>query len=100
MAVATFARHTPKATMLKRRHAWRIGEGLFRVFGRQGDRYTVRVVAGQPVCECVAATGDHGRFTPRRCWHVDLVSARLTREATKRPAAQVAAVPADPFEGL
>ena len=74
----TFDPHTPAADMLRRRRAWRIGAGCFRVFSRDGvTAYRVLVTSdGETTCTCTAE-----RFG-RACWHRIRVLKRLLREAT------------------
>lgn len=75
MSVVVFGRNTPASTMARRRRAWRLGEDGYRVIGRGGTGYQVRMVEGKPVCNCPAA--DFGLD----CWHQARVTARLRREA-------------------
>jgi hypothetical protein len=72
----TFDSRMPAADMLRRRRAWRVGPGCFRVFSRDGLRaYRVLVTPkGETSCTCTA-----GRFG-RACYHVVLVLRRVLRE--------------------
>ena len=81
--VKVYQRSVSLSDMLDgRRHAWRVGPGVFEVGARSAEkRYRVDVVGGMPLCTCIAATGDGGRFRPRPCWHAGLVAKRLLREA-------------------
>ncbi len=70
---------TPATDMLRRRRAWRVGPGCFRVFSRDGlTAYRVLVTpAGETTCTCTA-----GRFG-RACWHQIRVLKRVLRESAR-----------------
>ncbi len=69
---------TPATDMLRRRRAWRVGPGCFRVFSRDGlTAYRVLVTAdGETSCSCTA-----GRFG-RVCFHAVLAFRRVLREGS------------------
>jgi len=67
---------TPGVDMLRRRRAWRLGPGCFRVFSRDGlTAYRVLVATnGETSCTCTA-----GRFG-RACFHAAIALRRVLRE--------------------
>jgi hypothetical protein len=71
----TYSERTPVDLMLRKRRAWKTGNG-YQVFARSGGHaYQLRIDGeGLPVCSCPAA--EHGL----RCWHQQIVARRLLRE--------------------
>ena len=72
----TFDPRTPALDMLRRRRAWRVAPGCFRVFSRDGlTAYRVLVTPnGETSCTCTA-----GRFG-QACWHQVRALKRVLRE--------------------
>lgn len=69
------AEASPLDMMDGRRIAWRTSiPGQYKVYGRAGTVYRIRVYHGIPFCTCPA-----GRHL-RPCWHAALTLARLQRE--------------------
>jgi hypothetical protein len=73
-STVVFDRRTPAVEVMPRRRAWKEGEGLFKVIGRTGTRYHVRVKGSQTSCSCTAGTFG------RACWHQLRVLQRIVRE--------------------
>jgi hypothetical protein len=72
--VRSFDSRTPAAAVMNHRRAWKTGPQSYRVIGRRGNRYSVRIVAGVPRCDCEAGR----RILP--CWHAAATLRRLIRE--------------------
>jgi len=77
--IKTYSKSVKSVDMINLRHAWKIDDNHYRVYGRDGIEYIVFVVIenGQVkiiACPCVA--GVHGD----KCFHAAVVIRRLYRE--------------------
>ena len=83
MSVRVFDRRTPALEMCRRRRAWKVRDGLYRVISRNGvTRYPVTVDEdGLTHCPCPGAT-----FHGGACWHQVKVLQRILREIQRSAA--------------
>lgn len=77
--VKTYTKSVSSVDMANLRHAWKIDDNHYRVFGREGDDYIVFVVIENFVIKiilCPCQAGIYGNI----CFHKTVVTRRLLRE--------------------
>jgi len=77
--VKTFTKNVTSSEMANLRHAWKIDENHYRVFGRDGDSYVVFIVVDNKVIIVIACPCQAGSFG-NPCFHKTVVTRRLLRE--------------------
>lgn len=77
--VKTYARHVSPIDMINYRHAWKIDDNHYKVYGREADPYVVFVVVENGVVKIIGCPCHIGSFG-EPCFHKAVVVRRLLRE--------------------
>jgi hypothetical protein len=79
VAVKTYTKGVSSVDMINMRHSWKIDENHYRIYGRDGEPYTVFVVVENGVIKVIACPCVAGTFN-NPCFHKAVVVRRLLRE--------------------